>query len=89
MKLTHKLYTAFAAILLVLVVLITTTLFSIRSLVNTTSQAEQTFTVITVAEDLVKQLLLIQSGNVAMSSVETTRTRCPEGKAHLSSHGNS
>ena len=86
MKLTHKLYTAFAAILLVLVVLITTTLFSIRSLVNTTSQAEQTFTVITVAEDLVKQLLLIQSGQrgYVISGNDEDKVPYDEGKAHLS-----
>lgn len=85
MKLTHKLYTAFAAILLVLVVLITTTLFSIRSLVNTTSQAEQTFSVITVAEDLVKQLLLIQSGQrgYVISGDDQDKVPYDEGKAEL------
>lgn len=86
MKLTHKLYTAFAAILLVLVILITTTLFSIRSLVNTTSQAEQTFTVITVAEDLVKQLLLIQSGQrgYVISGNDEDKVPYDDGKAQLS-----
>tara|TARA_B100000700_G_scaffold321938_1_gene422345 strand:+ start:3736 stop:5358 length:1623 start_codon:yes stop_codon:yes gene_type:complete len=85
MKLTHKLYTAFAAILLVLVVLIATTLFSIRSLVNTTSQAEQTFTVITVAEDIVKQLLTIQSGQrgYVISGNDEDKLPYDQGKTEL------
>lgn len=62
MKLMHKLIIAFGSIVLVLAGLIITVMISVSNMVTTTERAEHTFSVISEAEDLVKNLLIIESG---------------------------
>lgn len=91
MKLIHKLIIAFGVIVVVLVGLIGTVVYSVSNMVQTTGRAEHTFKVISEAEDLVKHFLNIENGqlNYVISGLDEDKQPIAEGKEGVARNLNS